>query len=60
MQIFLIIIYKINKLFSKLFNLLYKNKKSIFLDIDFYANYYIITSNLYLNSALIKNIRKAF
>jgi hypothetical protein len=39
---------------------LYENKESIFLDIDSYTNCCIITSNLYLNNILIKDIRKVF
>jgi hypothetical protein len=60
MQIFSIIIHKINKLFSRPSDPLYENKKSTLLDTDSYANRYIIISNLYLNNVLIKNIQKVF
>jgi hypothetical protein len=60
MQIFLIIIYKINKLLSRLSDPSYENKKNIFFDTDSYANRYTTMSNLYLNSILIKDIRKVF
>jgi hypothetical protein len=60
MQIFLTIIYEINKLLGRPFNPSYENKENIFLDTDSYTDRYITASNLYLNSALIKNIRKVF
>jgi hypothetical protein len=60
MQIFLTIVYEINKLLGRPFDPLYENKKNILLDIDSYTNYYIIILNLYLNNALIKNIQKVF
>ena len=58
MQIFLIIIYKINKLLGGLSDPLYKNKENTFLDTDSYTNCCTTTSNLYLNNTLIKDIRK--
>jgi hypothetical protein len=58
MQIFLTIIYEINKLLGRFFDPLYKNKKNTLLDTNSYTNRYIIISNLYLNGALIKNIQK--
>jgi hypothetical protein len=60
MQIFSTTIHEINQLLGGLFDPLYENKKSTLLDTDSYANRYTITSNLYLNNALIKNIRKIF
>jgi hypothetical protein len=58
MQIFLIIIYEINKLLGRPSDPLYENKESILLNINSYINCYITASNLYLNGALIKDIRK--
>jgi hypothetical protein len=58
MQIFLIIVYEINKLLGKPSDPLYKNKKNTFLNIDSYTNRYTIVSNLYLNNISIENIRK--
>jgi hypothetical protein len=60
MQIFLIIIYKINKLLGRPFDPLYENKENTLLDTDSYTNRYITALNLYLNNTLIKNIRKIF
>jgi hypothetical protein len=60
MQIFLIIIYKINKLLGRLSDPLYENKKSTLLDTDSYIDRYTTISNLYLNNTLIKDIRKTF
>jgi hypothetical protein len=39
---------------------LYENKKSTLLDTDSHADRYTTISNLYLNNALIKDIRKVF
>jgi hypothetical protein len=60
MQIFSIIIHEINKLLGGLSDPSYENKKNIFLDTDSHTDRYITTLNLYLNSVLIKNIRKIF
>jgi hypothetical protein len=58
MQIFLTIIYEINKLLGGLSDPSYENKENIFLDTDSHADCCTTTSNLYLNNTLIKNIRK--
>jgi hypothetical protein len=60
MQIFLTIIHEINKLLGRPSDLLYENKKSTLLDTDSYTNCCTTISNLYLNNALIEDIRKVF